>query len=67
MIFEKRDYSFWKYFGYVLMFFISSTIFYLLLTMSGKLPKSWNYLNITLIILLLILVGKGIKCWLKKS
>ncbi len=54
-----------EYIGYILMYLVFTTILYLILRFIDKLPNGWNFLHVTSITLLIILVGKSIKLVLK--
>ncbi len=62
----KKENHFGVYAGYTIIFFIFTTILYFLLKILGKLPMRWNYLNILLVAIFIILIGKSIKYWLEK-
>jgi len=63
---KEKNSNLGRYIGYILMFFIFTTILYFLLTILEKLPASWNYFNILLIVLMIVFIGKIIKYWLNK-
>jgi cell division protein FtsW (lipid II flippase) len=52
-------------FGFVLMFFISATILFFILKILKKMPDSWTYFHVLILVFLVILVGIFIKKWLK--
>ena len=55
-----------KIIGYVLMFFIFTTILYFILLLLGKLPKFGGYFSVILLTTSLVLIVRGIKYWLSK-
>lgn len=64
---KHSDVTLGEYVGYLSMFFIFATILYFILIILGKLPESRDYFDVLLIVLFLVLIGKGIKYWLSKS
>jgi len=55
-----------KIIGYVLMFFVFTTILYFILSIFEKLPKFGGYFSVVLLTLALVFIGRGIKYWLSK-
>ena len=55
-----------KIIGYVLTFFIFTTILYFILLLLGKLPKFGGYFSVVLFAITLVFIGRGIKYWLSK-
>ena len=53
--------------SYTAMFFIFTTILYFILSLTNKLPESWNYITIIIITFLIILIGKSLKYWMEKQ
>ena len=51
--------------GYVVMYFIFTTIFYFILKSLDKLPDSWNYFHVLSLTLSIVLLGTLIKLLLK--
>ena len=51
--------------GFVVAYFLFTTILYFLLSFSKKLPKNWTYIYIMLIIFLVALIGLVLKRLLK--
>jgi len=51
--------------GFILMFFLSSTILYFALKFLNKLPHSWNYFNVLALVFAITLTGTLIKKLLK--
>lgn len=51
--------------GYLIMYFIFTTILYFILHFFDKIPENWNYVHIMFITLLIVIIGKSIK-WLLK-
>lgn len=51
-------------FGFVLMFVVSTTILFFVLTILDKIGD-WNYLNIFILVLIITLIGAFIKRILK--
>lgn len=51
--------------GYLIMYFIFTTILYFILRLLNKIPENWNYVHIMFITLLIVIIGKSIK-WLLK-
>jgi len=51
--------------GYILMYLIFTTIFYFILTYFKKIPSSWGYIHVSILSLILMLVGKLIKTYIK--
>ena len=47
--------------GYVSAYFLFTTILYLLLVLLKKIPETWSYLHIMLIVLLIAATGLAIK------
>ena len=52
-------------FGFVASFMISSLILFTVLSFFGKLPDSWGYANILMIISSVTLLAYGVKIWLR--
>jgi len=67
MNFENNNYfeKTGKYFGFILMFFLFSTILYFVLNYTNKIPDSFQYYNIFFITVPIILIGSLIKLFLK--
>jgi hypothetical protein len=67
MNFEKNDFyiNIGKRLGFVLSFFIMTIIWYLILRLTNHLPKDWSYFNIFLVVLLITILGIGLKYFLK--
>ena len=55
-----------KIIGYVLMYFVFTTILYFILLILDKLPIFRNYFNVILLTLIIVLMGRGIKYWLSR-
>lgn len=51
--------------GYILAYFLFTTILFYILKFSHKLPGSWSYFHVMGITLLVVLVGLGIARLLK--
>lgn len=51
--------------GFVIMYFIFTTILYFLLYLIHKLPADWTYFHVIIITLFIVLVGALIKKLLK--
>jgi hypothetical protein len=51
--------------GYVLMYFIFTTILFFILVLLKKLPDTWTYFHVITVTLTIILVGKLIRWFLK--
>jgi hypothetical protein len=51
--------------GFVFAYFLFTTILFFILLILKKLPGSWNYLHIMGIVLIIALIGAGIKRLLK--
>ena len=51
--------------GFVFAYFLFTTILFFILLILKKMPVSWNYLHIMGIVLIIILIGAGIKRLLK--
>jgi hypothetical protein len=51
--------------GFIIMFFIFSTIFYFILKILEKIPNSWNYFHIMGLVFLITLIGIFINKMLK--
>ena len=54
-----------RIFGYVLAYFIFTTLLYFVLTFLKKIPESWTYFHIMAITLLIVGIGSLIKKLLK--
>ena len=55
---KKNNFELWgKRIGYVLSYFLFTTILYLILYFTEKLPKSWTYFHILFITLSIMLIG----------
>ena len=65
MKFEKKQKT-GKIIGYVLMYFVFTTILYFILLILDKLPIFRNYFNVILLTFTLVIIGRGIKYWLGK-
>jgi len=46
-----------KIIGYITGYFLFTTVLYLILTWLDKIPQTWNYFYLALIILFLTLIG----------
>ena len=44
--------------GYLLGYFVFTTILYFILILLDKLPETWNYFNIMIITFIIILIGE---------
>ena len=64
---EKNNgiYGFGKVIGFLLSYTIFTSILYLILQFSNKLPESWTILHVVLLTILIIMVGKSIRFLLK--
>jgi len=51
--------------GYVIMYFIFTTILFFILKLLHKIPENWNYFHVILITLTIVLLGTLIKMLLK--
>lgn len=51
--------------GYIVMYFVFTTILYFVLRFLGKLPEIWDYFTILFLTLILVIIGKLIKRGLK--
>jgi len=67
MDFDKSDNykKLGKFIGFVVMFFIFTTILFFVLKFFEKLPSTWGYLHIIFVSSAIILAGKAINLWLK--
>ncbi len=67
MIFEENRTieKVWEKWGYVLSYFIFTTILFLILALLNKIPESWAYLYVMGITILIALMGVIIKRLLK--
>jgi len=63
MIFQQQSNgeTIGKYVGFILGFFVFTTVLFLLLTFLGKLTDSWSYVYVAGIVLAISLVGWGIR------
>ena len=51
--------------GYVLGYFLFTTVLYFILKALNKLPSNWGYVHVMWIVLVIALIGAGIKRGLK--
>lgn len=51
--------------GYILMYFIFTTILYFILKSLDKIPERWNYFYIMAITLLIVFIAKLIRRYIK--
>ena len=51
--------------GFVVTYFVFTTIFYFIIKISDKMPAGWNYLYAIMITLTIVLIGKLLQLWLK--
>ena len=56
---EKAE-NYGKVAGYLFSFFLLTTILFLILKYTQKLPPTWTYLHIMMIIIVIVLVGSGL-------
>jgi len=54
-----------KKIGFVIAYFIFTTILYFILVLLDKLPETWNYFNIMIITFIIFLIGELIREMLK--
>ena len=54
-----------KIFGYAVVFFIFTSVLYLILLLTKKLPESWTVLNVAGVTFAIFLAGKFIRFLLK--
>ena len=66
MIFENKTEveRIGKVIGYIIMYFIFTTILYFILKILDKLPGTWDYFHIMAITITIALTGILIKRWL---
>ncbi len=59
MIFERNDSirKFGERLGYVFAYFLSTTLLFFALVLSHKLPASWSYLHIMIIVIIIASLG----------
>ena len=60
-IYKKRG----RIFGYIVFYFIFTTVLFFILSFTHKLPEKFNYLHIMIITLFILLLGKFIDLILK--
>lgn len=51
--------------GFVFAYFLSTTILFYMLILLKRLPEAWNYIHIMGVVLIITLIGIGIKRILK--
>lgn len=51
--------------GYILMYFIFTTILYFILKSLDKIPERWNYFYIMIITLLIVFIAKLIRRYIR--
>ena len=61
---EKVE-NYGKLAGYLFSFFLLTTILFLILKYTQKLPSTWTYLHVLAIIIFVVLVGSGLQRMLK--
>ena len=54
-----------EWLGYIIMYFIFTTVLYFILRFFNKLPETWNYFYIAIITLFIVLIGRLIRLLLK--
>ena len=54
-----------KWTGYVIMYFIFTTILFFILKLLHRIPENWNYFHVVLITIMIVLLGTLIKMLLK--
>tara|TARA_B100000315_G_C14536651_1_gene568798 strand:+ start:976 stop:1185 length:210 start_codon:yes stop_codon:yes gene_type:complete len=64
---KELEYNKVKIIGYVLMFFVFTTILYFILLFLDKLPKFGGYFSVILLTFILVFIGRSIKYWLSRS
>ena len=57
--------KFGKVVGFVVMYFVFTTVLYFLLRFLGKFPEGWNYFYLMLVTLAVVLFGNLLKILLK--
>ncbi len=62
---ENKTNKEYEYLGYIIMYFIFTTILYLILTFLNKIPETWNYLHVMAITIIIILISRLIKYIIK--
>lgn len=55
----------WRGVGYVLAYFLFTTVLFFVLKLMNKIPEDWNYLNIMLIVFVIATVGWVVRWSLK--
>ena len=63
---KEQKYNIGKIIGYVLTFFVFTTILYFILLLFDKIPKFGGYFSVILLIIFIVLIGRSIKYWLSK-
>ena len=57
MDYEKENFTFAEKIGFLAGYFIFTTMIFLIVKFSDRLPSSWNYFSIALITLSIVLIG----------
>jgi len=65
MEFGKKESRIYLVIGYIIMYFIFTTVLYFILKYFDKIPENWNYIHMMVITLFIVLLGKLIKILLK--
>jgi len=50
--------------GFIISYFIFTTVLFFILTFLEKIPETWNYLSIMIITISIVIAGKIIDWWL---
>jgi hypothetical protein len=62
---EKKIEKLGERVGYVLAYFLFTTVFYSILIIAHKIPSSWSYMHILFIALLIVALGRFLEMILK--
>jgi hypothetical protein len=62
---NKDEEKGWKIIGFILSYFVFTTVLFFLLRFLKKIPSSWSYLNIMIITLIITATGMILSKYLK--
>lgn len=62
---NKKNKKAGKVIGYLVMYFVFTTVFYFILKLLNRIPESWKYYHVMPITLALVLLGTLIKMLFK--
>jgi len=62
---KEKGEKFGKVIGYIIMYFVFTTILYFVFVFLKKLPENWNYFHIILVTIFITLLGSLLKLLLR--